>query len=291
MPAVRRLLLLLLTLSSSAATALAQDAPPKLDDPDPLDFVAPQPIPQPFIAMSSDSRNSEVQRWVFGSGTDQSVATRQLTGQLNLFIRDIDFACDLSPPQEYKLELAGRGDIKHFFDQVKALEDQYLGVVRHRDGRELVQRQELQDQARQLRFAYRSGIFEEGSLLEKIARGTLTPKQLESLRELRSERRHQQYLTHLGPVLADLQNKLSLTPDQNEQLRALILSETRPPLRWGDTENFAAQVVLIQIGRIPEDQLRAVLTDKQWPRMRAQLQEANGLEKFLRGNGWLPGDK
>lgn len=288
----RRLMLLIATLISVVGIApqvVAQDVVLDLDASD-LDAPHPQAIPQPFIAMSN-STPRVVGRWVFGNAADSVVAQRQLNGQLNTLIRDIDFACDLTPPQEKKLELAGRGDIKHFLDQVEELEQRFSHADRFRDGRELELKQEIQAAARELKLTYRYGLFEEASMLEKVARRTLTTQQFASLQELRIDQRRLHYEGHTQAVIETLQKKLSLNDSQVVALRQLARTDTRPPLRWGEADNFSAHVVLNHIGMIPDEKLKRIFNDEQWRQMNVELREARGMEKFLRGQGWLPDEQ
>src|SRR6478672_7877710 len=100
-----------------------------------------------------------------------SEARRQLEWQLTVQIEDIDRACSLTNPQRKKLELAGRGDIKRFFDR-------YEQVIR----KSQVERNEqglrkISQDITPLEITLQVGLFYEDSLLLKSLRNTLTDEQ------------------------------------------------------------------------------------------------------------------
>jgi hypothetical protein len=128
-------------------------------------------------------------------------------------------------------------------------------------------------------------------LLEKVARRTLTAQQFASLQELRIDQRRLHYEGHTQAVIETLQKKLSLNDSQVVALRQLARTDTRPPLRWGEADNFSAHVVLNHIGMIPDEKLKRIFNDEQWRQMNVELREARGMEKFLRGQGWLPDEQ
>jgi hypothetical protein len=58
--------------------------------------------------------DEQIEEWVFGDNA--SMARRRAESRLATQILDLDRACKLTDAQKTKLQLAGRGDIKRFFD-------------------------------------------------------------------------------------------------------------------------------------------------------------------------------
>ena len=62
--------------------------------------------------------NIQFDSWVFGNigSANAGVARNKLDSLLTLSVEDLERSCGLTPVQKKKLMLAGRGDIKRFFD-------------------------------------------------------------------------------------------------------------------------------------------------------------------------------
>jgi hypothetical protein len=79
-------------------------------------FIAPNGM---VIVQQGQAWTDLIDGWVLGRG-DASAGRQQLEWQLTVQMEDIDRACSLTDAQRRKLELAGRGDIKHFFDRYES---------------------------------------------------------------------------------------------------------------------------------------------------------------------------
>ena len=61
----------------------------------------------------------QVDQWIFGRLGGSGGARTKLDSSLKLRIEDLDRKCHISDLQKKKLLLAGRGDIKRFFDKIE----------------------------------------------------------------------------------------------------------------------------------------------------------------------------
>ena len=84
------------------------------DEPDQRPKIAPARSSGPRLRFS----DRQIDRWLFGLDGDVDSARLLSESRLKSRIDYIDRLCSLTPDQRKKLELAGRGDIKRFFDQV-----------------------------------------------------------------------------------------------------------------------------------------------------------------------------
>ena len=87
-------------------------------------------------------------------------------------IREIENICELTSAQREKLQLAGRGDIHHFFASVEEKRKEFE-EVRKDQARFARFYQELQP----LRFAIQRGLFGDGTIFAKSLKHTLDPSQ------------------------------------------------------------------------------------------------------------------
>ena len=85
----------------------------------------------------------------------------------------IEQICDLSETQKKKLQLAGRGDIKRFFDSVGEAKMKFNALKDDQN-----KRNQIWQFIQPLRMKLNTGIFDENSLLHKIRTRTLKPEQM-----------------------------------------------------------------------------------------------------------------
>jgi hypothetical protein len=115
------------------------------------------PRRQEFIVASES-----FDQWLFSGDTIGGRRVR-LNDNLRRTIERVDPAHRLTAVQRQKLELAGRGDIKHFFDQVEAKRREFEQI------RTDIQKcRAFVRTLRPFRQAYVSGPFDEGSLFSKV---------------------------------------------------------------------------------------------------------------------------
>jgi uncharacterized protein YjbI with pentapeptide repeats len=124
----------------------------------------------------------EVFDGLFFGGMDQERidATRNsLENALLQKLGTIGWVCGLNDAQRRKLELAGRGDIKRFFDRLAAERTKFVGA-------ELRNVHKICQETAILYVARYSGLHENGSLLAKSLEKELTASQTEKLDRLRT---------------------------------------------------------------------------------------------------------
>jgi hypothetical protein len=114
---------------------------------------------------------------VFGQALDADAARTRFGARLASKVASIDRICQLTDAQKQRLELAGRGDIKRFFDRIDSLQPPFQGhgVLDDKEFREWSSR--LSVEAIMLRRILKAGVFEDGSLFAKTLKTTLSADQ------------------------------------------------------------------------------------------------------------------
>jgi hypothetical protein len=211
---------------------------------------------------------------ILGQGSE-SVRDR-LESRLIRVIDQVDQMYDLTPEQEKKLEVAGRGDIKRFFDRFSALKKQ----LDQSEGDRIEIRLEAGD-IESLRREYQRNYFDDDSLFSKTLKRMLTPEQ-----RARYEDRDRvaSYATRVHWVLMPLRRELGLSRRQHLQLLELIAKETRPLEKYGELDEDA---ILLQASRIPEARLRPIFDEAQWRRLGERFDRARLMENLLIEGGYL----
>lgn len=210
--------------------------------------------------------------WVFGNqiliqgGAVQSYRGTISDG-LKLELDLIETVAPLADPQRKKLELAGLGDIDRFMDAFEAF-------ARECPGGAVTQTRyiELNQKAQPLARRYRAGLHKQGSLFRKVLRSTLDGDQLERVDALQAERDRKRYQALVKATVAMIDQKIPLTADQRTRLIDVTMSETEP-LHVTIESHYKYFAVLFQMSEIPQQQIKPIFQDNEWPAVQAVLRQ------------------
>lgn len=266
---------MLLAIVAGGTSARAQD-----DDDD--DEAAPAPAAVNAFFMN----DAQFDQWVFGNmGVANAAAARvKLESLLTLHVEDLVRTCALSSAQKKKLLLAGRGDMKRFFDRIEDVRKKFS--KNRNDQNQLGQ---IWQEIQPLRNAFTSGFFDGAdSIFVKAINATLAPAQAVRHEEEVRQRLLYRYWARVDLAMELLNNEVGFTDDQRRQLVKLLHEETTPPRRMGEQDYH---VVLYQLSTIPEGKVKPVFEDFQWPSLERQLAQGRGMGLFLKQNGFVEGDR
>lgn len=232
------------------------------------------PQVQPFEIAETD-----FEYWVFSDGRSAQEVRAQQEKLLRLQVEDVGRADTLTDSQRGKLELAGRADIRRYFEDVEVVRKKFLVL---RKDREKVN--QVFEDLRPLQLRLAAGLFGNESLFRKTLRRTLPAEALARYEQLERERRALRYRAKVEWLVAMLDNGLAMTDKQRQGITRLLLVETRPPIRSGDMDHY---VILSQMSLLPEEMLRPWFNDSQWKAIQVQFTEVKNLEKYLNQQGFL----
>lgn len=254
--------------------AWAQDVD---DDEDEPEAPAAGIVQQPVWVMS----DPQFDQWVFGAGGGNANAARsRLESLLRLQVEDLARACKLTDEQKTKLRLAGRGDIKRYFDKVEQQRRKYRN--KQYDQNEIGQVfQEIQP----LQAPLRTGVFGDGSIYSKTVRNVMTPEQVQNYETSQRELRAFRYRARIELVVATLGRSVGMSADQRRQFAKVLNEETRPPREFGQNDY---QVALLQAAKVPEEKLKPIFDDAQWRVLGRHFEQVRALEQVIRQNGYVP---
>jgi len=221
-------------------------------------------------------------QWIF-RGTTSGKSKARLLALLELQVAAVDRSCELTEEQREKLKLAGRGDIKWLFDELDDARDQFLTVRRDQE-----KFNKFWPEVQPLQGKLNSGIFDESSFFHRILKRTLDPEQTAQYDEQERRRKKFRYEAKLGVVVATLESGMPLRDEQRKRLLKLLTEKTRPPQMFGQYDYY---VIMLQVARLPEEQVKPIFDDAQWRALSQHLLQAKGMEPFLKQNGFLPAVK
>lgn len=218
---------------------------------------------------------NQLEQIVFGSRQGQSGRARAQTS-LELQVGLVERIGNLSADQKEKLELSGLGDIHRFFDQFETLRRKSpTGQIT------MEQYQKMRQEAQPLQARFRAGLHGSGSLFQKTLRNTLDESQISAFQEIDAERRRREYAAIVRATLAQIDRAVPLTSDQRSRLTELVLTRTEPPEFYGES-HYQYYVVLLNISKLPEEELRPIFLENEWKVVDALLRQGRIAEAHLR---------
>lgn len=224
--------------------------------------------------------DTAVERAIFRDGGGETssavIARARIESQLKQLLDDLVQSCDLDEAQQQKLQLAARGDIKRFFEQVEAARKKFLML---KDNREALT-PFYQEEVVPLQTQYSKGLFNEGSMFRKTLRNTLTAEQVAKQEKDIANRRRTAYQGRIPSLLSRVEG--GLRDNQVEMLKELLLEHTQPPLQFGP---YDQQVIMLKLSQVPVVKLKEVLDKDQWKKLQPRLLQASGTEDLLAANG------
>jgi hypothetical protein len=233
---------------------------------------------RPELVMTGD----QFEKWVFGRVGGADRARSRLETRLAWEINRVDAVCRFTPEQRKKLEIAGQGDIKRFFDR--------LGAVKADLGRKagLLDARALLRELLPVRMQVEANVFVDGSIFVKTLKTTLTPEQLARYDTWTRDF----YRLRVQWVAFSLDVGTPMSSETRTRLATMIMSQTRPLRRYDGAYDF--QAILYQASRIPEAKLRPIFDDAQWRVLQLHFDDAKKQGEFLVAHGYVhahgPGD-
>jgi hypothetical protein len=224
--------------------------------------------------------DQQIDHWLFGAWQNAANCRNQFDKLLGIRIDEIDRLCEVSGAQKKTLQLAGRGDIRDFFDRAATIRKAFEQVKNdpNKFGK-------VHQSAQTLQGNMNAGLFGEGSLFEKTLHATLTADQFVQYDRAERERQEFWYRTIVEQMVFMIDDVTGLRDEQRQKLVALLLEETRPPRQFGQYDSY---YIMYQISNVPEEKLKAILDEAQQRALLGPLHHVQGLEQSLENQGVLP---
>jgi len=224
--------------------------------------------------------DDQFDQWVFGGPRNSRAGRNKLDSLLALQVDDVARMCTLSEAQKKKLLLAGRGDIKRFFDKVEEKRKKFEKVKQDQ-----TKIGEIYQELVPLQAALSSGLFGDGSIYAKTIRRVLSEEEDARYQKVIQDKNRFRYRAKIELVVAQLDQLVGFRDEQRRKLVELILSETQPPTRFGQYDYY---LVMYQAGQIAKAKLKPLFEDRQWALLNRQLNQMRGMQQFLQNQGLLP---
>jgi hypothetical protein len=227
--------------------------------------------------------DEQLDQWVFQNDHNAASARRRLESSLTLHVDAVDTACKLTDEQKTKLQLAGRGDIKRFFDRYEAIKLKWQNRKRDNDNINNV----FQD-IQPLQITLQTGIFGDSSIFHKSLPHTLNGEQQTRYDAVLRERGAFRHRANIELVVTMVEQGVPLRDAQRRAIIELLTKETKPLRKSSQYDYY---VLLFQLGQFPEEKLKKHFDDAQWKVLKRLVEQYRGLEQFLKQNGIWPDEE
>jgi hypothetical protein len=214
----------------------------------------------------------QVDNMVFNRMGGSAGARARFDAALALRIDDLDRSCNLTEAQKKKLKLAGRGDIKRVFDRVDEVKRSYRQNP-------LAPNNNIWQAIQPLQLDLNAGVFNDDSLFAKTIRNTLTDDQAARFDSLTRERKLGRYRATVEWFVMEVGKLLGFNHDQRRRFAELIVNDTVPPLRFGQSDFW---YLMLQVSKLPEAKVKPIFDDEQWRLLSRHFAQARGMEQWLR---------
>jgi hypothetical protein len=268
------LIAIILAAAGAAPVARAQDDEPEENPQGPL-----QPQVDPMLY------ERQLESWVFANFGGARAARSRLESTLSQRVEDVERACGLSAAQKKKLEVAGRGEIKRFFDRVEETRRKIRNLQGPWDN---VRVNAIWHEAQPLQQALAVTWFDEQSLFCKALHHTLSAEQTSRYEQEIRDRAVFHYRATISWAAVMLAWNLGWSDDQRQRFEKLLIEETRAPKKFHPHEY---NVLMYLASRIPEAKIKPIFDELQWRLLRPQLMQAKNLENWLKNGGFVPGER
>lgn len=206
----------------------------------------------------------------------------QLERILKTTLADIDSACHLDGSQKQRLELAGRGDVSRFFEQLDGL-FRRLQAARADDVELKSVFEDVMRDVPPIREALALGVFGDDSLLAKARGSVLSTAQAGQYERFVREQRAQRHRARIAKAVAYLDGPIGFGGEQRQAFQDVLFAELplddrRLALVAVPVDDDGCQIVLDRIGRLPREKLQPLFAEGQWRRLESQF--------LLAGLGW-----
>lgn len=246
-------------------------------------FAAPddiEPVEKAQVEGEFNIDESNFDQWIFQGNGNAANGKERMKTRLNLQLAEIDRLCGLTTEQKEKLLLAARGDNKRFFDEVEIARKKFLAVRNDQNGFNQIW-QDIQPLQRRVSV----GLHGETSMFYKALRRTLNSEQMDRYQTLQDERRKYRYRASIEVALTTIEHNVPLKHSQHEAIVKLILEETPTPLAFGQYDQY---LIMHHLSKLGEERVKPLLDERQWTLIKANFDQARGMEPFLIQQGILP---
>ena len=233
----------------------------------------------PTAAQEVEFEITQIDRLIFEVIDSPENPLSALEAQVDLEMKRISQSIDLRDNQIEQLRLAGRGDIKRFYDRVQQARRRFQATNERSIPGEAIDPHEI---AVPLQASLRKGLFGQGSLFQKVVANSLDEQQstalqrhLSRINELQAEGAVRMFVVKIG-------HYVPMTSVQRTKLTEWLL-ENATWVRSDPHHSFL--IVIYRFGKVPRDKYVAIFDEKQMKAVDFLMQAGQQIGEYLEQEG------
>ncbi len=201
-------------------------------------------------------------RWVFGA--DAENARPAIDEAVERRLREIEIRYHLSDEKRQRLALAARTDKIQFLQRVDDLRRRFEASAGDPDQLALIQNEALQLARDRMTFLGPESFF--AKLAKSILEGESVLPQYAEIDDQQLAR----HLSNIEGAIRAVERQVPLQKPQRERLADLLSKASTPAKVFGDFDDI---LVKYQLAQLPDNQLKPLFSEAQWPKARQALDE------------------
>jgi hypothetical protein len=218
--------------------------------------------------------------WIFNRMQNEQNARDTFHSRIDLEIQQLELVAALTEDEKAKIRLAGKGDVKRFFDNVHEARRKFLALGDVNQN----QMNEAYQLASPLAQRINRGLFDDNSLLKKVAATAPGPERAERIRKRNQRRRQFQTEANIKSYIAMLGRSVPLTSDQRDQLVDLVSSKV--DLAQFDAP-YVTYLISYRLSQLPDGDLQTIFDQNQWQAFENTLVQAKAMKAVLKQQGLI----
>ncbi|MCC7420123.1 MAG: hypothetical protein IT428_07585 [Planctomycetaceae bacterium] len=213
----------------------------------------------------------DVEMAVIGDVSDRSQFRNRQEEEIARQIQRIESAFPLPGPMRRKLEMAARGDVARFYEDLDRLKRD-VGTQRL----QIDDLQKFQQQCMELNARAAGSLHGSDSLFQKTFRSILDPDLKNRLEIAARKAARKEHTERIDKLFEEIDRVMSLKAAQREKLHALFTSRIKPPkvdgldifetasLQRNRPQQGFPTEFLQSLAAIPDDEYQKIVTERQW---------------------------
>ena len=202
-------------------------------------------------------------------GMDGNRGQKRVDALIEQKIRELSRIYVLSDEKLNKLKLAARVDRVRFDTEVDQLRRRYEAAGDNIDQIVTISNEAAILRRKQFDLIGNDSFFAKAAK-RILADATLKTARFPSANDPKSNLQNQahRHISNIESAIGDVNRRVSLQDSQKQAIAELLLKETRPAKVFGDFDDI---LVKYRLSQLPEDKLKPLFDEKQWPRVRQVL--------------------
>jgi len=222
----------------------------------------------------------QFERWIFQNSNAQQ-ARVVLEQKIEMEITRIEQATVLEESQKERIRLAGKGDIKRFYDRVDTVCKQFQELEKNLNRNNI---NEVFQLTQPLQQELNRGLFGRTSLFHKVVASAVNNEQSETMKT-EAKRRQRLKMENVAKIfVAQLGRQMPMTAKQRNEVLSIALANLGS---FDADERSSLYLVPYRLSELPKETFESIFDETQLKAFNKTLEQGKAMKGFLKQQGLL----